>query len=411
VSDRIQTLTVEDRERLKDAASDLARRSLDADSSQFWRRVETALSQPEPLDAEIQRPGKVFVWHGDDKTVNEGPIGEWMDGEQVNALIRKLKSAPSPEEIGRLRELREKQLDCGVCGVPETVMVPVGQCGYAVPRCKDHRKQPPYQTEARLRSLLAPAPSDSQGDQELDEVRVCPKCGTRDGICGHGMELVPHPENMQGDQERCKRCGGKREIDHYTAGRLTWRPCWECNGTGKKQPEPGGEEDWQEGVTTHDLKCWPPYFEDIVTGRKNFECRAADRDYKAGDLLRLREFDPEKGYTGRELTERVTYVLHGNQFGIEPGHVVMSLYKPVVPATSQDSSRAIADELYRMQGAYEKAQAGRLRAETALEELLEDFTYEATTVGEPAAPIWKRAAERAREKAAQLKEGERDGDH
>lgn len=83
----------------------------------------------------------------------------------------------------------------------------------------------------------------------------------------------------------------------------------------------------------HELKCWPPYFEDIRTGRKNFECRVVDRYFREGDVLRLREWDPDAlhagtRYTGRELTRRVTYVLEGGaggQFGIRPGHAVLSL--------------------------------------------------------------------------------------
>lgn len=81
---------------------------------------------------------------------------------------------------------------------------------------------------------------------------------------------------------------------------------------------------------THELKCWPPYFEAILSGRKTFEVRENDRNFWAGDLLRLREFSPggegtPHGYTGRELTRRVTYVLDGNQFGIATGYVVIAL--------------------------------------------------------------------------------------
>lgn len=90
-----------------------------------------------------------------------------------------------------------------------------------------------------------------------------------------------------------------------------------------------GPSTHQDSPTTHELKCWPPYFEDILAGRKNFECRVADRDYKPGDLLRLKEYDPEKGYVGRELTRCVTYVLHGDQFGIRQGHVVLALVLPI----------------------------------------------------------------------------------
>ncbi|WP_444812245.1 DUF3850 domain-containing protein, partial [Streptococcus canis] len=39
------------------------------------------------------------------------------------------------------------------------------------------------------------------------------------------------------------------------------------------------------------------YFEAIMDGTKTFECRYNDRDFKVGDELLLREYDPKKGYT------------------------------------------------------------------------------------------------------------------
>lgn len=80
---------------------------------------------------------------------------------------------------------------------------------------------------------------------------------------------------------------------------------------------------------THSLKCWPSYFEDVRSGRKPFEVRKDDRDpmFREGDWLVLNEFNPtgDGFYTGRSFTRRVTYVLPGDQFGIEKDYVVMGL--------------------------------------------------------------------------------------
>jgi hypothetical protein len=76
----------------------------------------------------------------------------------------------------------------------------------------------------------------------------------------------------------------------------------------------------------HELKCWPPFFQAILEGDKNFEVRKNDRGFQAGDVLRLREWDPKKvanNYTGRDFPMVVTYVLSG--FGIQDGYVVMGL--------------------------------------------------------------------------------------
>lgn len=67
-------------------------------------------------------------------------------------------------------------------------------------------------------------------------------------------------------------------------------------------------------------KCWPEYFEAVVSGKKNFELRLNDFNIKEGDILILEEWDPGiKQYTGRKIEKKVTYVLKFtlNDFGQE----------------------------------------------------------------------------------------------
>ena len=86
-------------------------------------------------------------------------------------------------------------------------------------------------------------------------------------------------------------------------------------------------------MPTHELKTWPEYFYDVEKGVKPFEVRVNDRNFQMGDTLILKEFDPERekrngnGYTGRELTRIVTYILQGERIGIKPGYCVMGLKK------------------------------------------------------------------------------------
>src|SRR5262245_46655354 len=55
-------------------------------------------------------------------------------------------------------------------------------------------------------------------------------------------------------------------------------------------------------MATHELKSWPSQFQAMWTGRKRAEFRRDDRGYQVGDLLDLREWDPEPGrYTGFRL--------------------------------------------------------------------------------------------------------------
>lgn len=81
-------------------------------------------------------------------------------------------------------------------------------------------------------------------------------------------------------------------------------------------------------TTTHDIKCWPMYFDAIRTGRKTFEVRLNDRNYHEGDTVLLREYDPEQqAFTGRTLLTQVGYLLPLDDRGAA-GHVAFSLIFP-----------------------------------------------------------------------------------
>jgi len=57
-------------------------------------------------------------------------------------------------------------------------------------------------------------------------------------------------------------------------------------------------------------KTVPDLFEKVLNGEKNFDLRIAEFECEVGDVLVLREWDPElKEYTGRQLEKTVTFVL------------------------------------------------------------------------------------------------------
>lgn len=62
-------------------------------------------------------------------------------------------------------------------------------------------------------------------------------------------------------------------------------------------------------MTTHELKCQPPFYDAVVNGEKEFELRRNDRAYATGDEVVLREYDPERGYSGRQARATVGYLL------------------------------------------------------------------------------------------------------
>ena len=57
-------------------------------------------------------------------------------------------------------------------------------------------------------------------------------------------------------------------------------------------------------------KTWPDLFQKILDGEKTFDARLADWECKPGDILVLREYDPEtEEYSGREIEKEITFVL------------------------------------------------------------------------------------------------------
>ena len=83
---------------------------------------------------------------------------------------------------------------------------------------------------------------------------------------------------------------------------------------------------------THKLKTVARYWEAVKRGEKTFEVRLNDRAFQTGDILELIKTD-DKGYyedTWRDeewriIRKRVTYILQGGQFGIEPRYCVLGL--------------------------------------------------------------------------------------
>jgi len=81
-------------------------------------------------------------------------------------------------------------------------------------------------------------------------------------------------------------------------------------------------------MKTHELKSWIEYFEPVFNEIKTFEIRKNDRDYKVGDRLMLKEYDPDfGGYTGRYCFRTITYILSENPFIELNDYVILSLIK------------------------------------------------------------------------------------
>ena len=75
----------------------------------------------------------------------------------------------------------------------------------------------------------------------------------------------------------------------------------------------------------HALKIDPEYYEAIQNGKKRFEIRRNDRNFRVGDYLALNELDDTRTkYTGRSLIVKVTYMLSNENY-LQPGFVAMGI--------------------------------------------------------------------------------------
>lgn len=78
----------------------------------------------------------------------------------------------------------------------------------------------------------------------------------------------------------------------------------------------------------HILKTWPIYFQKVKSNEKPYELRFNDRDYQVGDILILKEWDPESQlFTGDSCRRFVTFMGESCEEipGLQPGWVILGL--------------------------------------------------------------------------------------
>jgi hypothetical protein len=80
-------------------------------------------------------------------------------------------------------------------------------------------------------------------------------------------------------------------------------------------------------MTVHTLKCLATYFDDVLEGKKCFECRKDDRGFQVGDKLLLNEVIRDGLRvipTERQLMATVSYKLDDFE-GLRDGYCILGL--------------------------------------------------------------------------------------
>lgn len=89
-----------------------------------------------------------------------------------------------------------------------------------------------------------------------------------------------------------------------------------------------------DGQRVHILKTWPEPYSAVLDGSKPFEIRRTDRDFRVGDALELREYNPEtRTYTGRWVRRKVTRLVNPGEWGLPADLCVMGL--AVIPFATE----------------------------------------------------------------------------
>ena len=85
-------------------------------------------------------------------------------------------------------------------------------------------------------------------------------------------------------------------------------------------------------MKVHELKCEEPHWSAIRVGRKRFELRLDDRNYKVGDILELTSWTPlgcvATETQGQKIRVEVLHMIHGDRFGdwgLKPNFCCMSI--------------------------------------------------------------------------------------
>ena len=75
----------------------------------------------------------------------------------------------------------------------------------------------------------------------------------------------------------------------------------------------------------HELKIYPEYLKEVLSGDKTFEVRKNDRPYTIGDTIHFREFNKESNeYGAIEADYIISYILCDGEY-VKDGFVVLGI--------------------------------------------------------------------------------------
>lgn len=165
-----------------------------------------------------------------------------------------------------------------------------------------------------------------------------PECNVKTGTCKKCDQYINKAEVEKTEEQRYSE--EQDRIDRETKKRLQEQ---EDRERMEALPSSMGQ-----GRKIHEIKIGASFYDDAASGRKPFELRKNDRDYKEGDILKMMEYQ-DGGHTGRALYAGITYVLE-DYAGLEDGYCILGTkafgeqYDPAESGTDTGGAAAGADE-------------------------------------------------------------------
>lgn len=91
----------------------------------------------------------------------------------------------------------------------------------------------------------------------------------------------------------------------------------------------------------HELKVQTQFWADLWDFKTTAQLRQDDRQYRVGDVLDLREYNPQFGFTGMNCKRRVTHILRHEDvpYGVRRGWCILST-EVMDTRSSEDAFRA-----------------------------------------------------------------------
>lgn len=137
------------------------------------------------------------------------------------------------------------------------------------------------------------------------------QCDVKSSITTECNEFEDKTEAYKTDEQRYSEEQDK--IDKETAKILRDRADEE-----KMENLPSDKENLNR---IHQIRLAAMYYDDVASGKKSFELRKNDRDYKVGDTLEMQEFKDGR-FMGRIIRAKIVYMLE-NYTGLEEGYCIL----------------------------------------------------------------------------------------